>query len=206
MTGTLQAHVDVTAAADDPHPNGEPDDCNGAFTVEPTGVTYTNLDGRIDLQPDRVHIDEIRVLDNHENAAVDHRRPRRPRARVGEVRDRVKADDFKVIDNKMGNVRVNSDLRVTGELNAPRIEGNLGVTTGAVNLDPILRAGRRVGVRDEADRVSQRARPHVAAARRLRPVHSMRCGCNVHLTVPNDLVVKASRPPDARVARSVSAR
>ena len=35
--------------------------------------------------------------------------------------------DFKVIDNKMGNVRVNSDLQIAGELRAPRVEGELGV-------------------------------------------------------------------------------
>ena len=38
----------------------------------------------------------------------------------------------------MGNVRVNSDLRIAGELTAPRVEGDLGVSTGVVNLDPIL--------------------------------------------------------------------
>ena len=44
VTGTLQAKVDVTGAADDPHPNGVVTIQNGAFTVEPTGVNYTNLD------------------------------------------------------------------------------------------------------------------------------------------------------------------
>ena len=50
----------------------------------------------------------------------------------------MKADDFKVIDNKMGNVRITSDLRFTGELRAPRVDGDLGITTGQINLDPIL--------------------------------------------------------------------
>ena len=38
----------------------------------------------------------------------------------------------------MGNVRVDTDLQLTGQLNAPRVEGDLGVTTGEINLDPIL--------------------------------------------------------------------
>ncbi len=50
----------------------------------------------------------------------------------------ITADDFKVIDNKMGNLRVNSKLQIAGQLNAPRIEGELGVSTGVVNLDQIL--------------------------------------------------------------------
>src|SRR5262249_51660832 len=109
-----------------------------AFKVEPSGVTYTDLEGRIDLKPDRVHIDQIRILDNQRkpmtltgDLAVSERK-------VGGVSVAVKADDFKVIDNEMGNVRINSDMQLTGDLSAPRIEGALGVSTGRVNLDPIL--------------------------------------------------------------------
>ena len=35
-------------------------------------------------------------------------------------------------------MRVNSDLRLTGEINAPRVEGDLGISTGQIDLDPIL--------------------------------------------------------------------
>ena len=38
------------------------------MTVQPTGGVYSNIAGRIDLHADRVHIDEITVLDNHQNA------------------------------------------------------------------------------------------------------------------------------------------
>ena len=38
----------------------------------------------------------------------------------------------------MGNVRIKSDMSLTGDLNAPRVEGELGVTTGRIDLDPIL--------------------------------------------------------------------
>ena len=48
----------------DPHPSGVVIVENGAFTVAPTGVTYTDLDGRIELESDRIHIVDIEVLDN----------------------------------------------------------------------------------------------------------------------------------------------
>ena len=80
VTGTLQAKIDVTGSAGDPHPNGAVTIQNAAFTVEPTGVGYTKLRRPIDLQRDRVHIDSITVLDNHEKPLLDHRRPRDPRA------------------------------------------------------------------------------------------------------------------------------
>ena len=104
----------------------------------PTGVTYTNLQGKVDLQEDKVHIENITVLDNHQSAlsitgdlAVHERE-------VGGVELFVTANDFKVIDNKLGNVRVNSNLEIAGELRSPRIEGDFGVSTGQIDLDQIL--------------------------------------------------------------------
>jgi len=96
------------------------------------------LQGRVDLQPDKIHIDHISVLDNHQSAlsitgdlAIHERQ-------LGGVAIDVTANDFKVIDNKMGNIRVDSDLRLTGEVNAPRVEGDLGISTGQLDLDRIL--------------------------------------------------------------------
>jgi hypothetical protein len=85
-----------------------------------------------------VHIGAISVLDNRHNAlnisgdlAIRERE-------IGGVQIDLRADDFKVIDNKMGNVRIYSALLVTGELRAPRVDGDLGITTGQIDLDPIL--------------------------------------------------------------------
>jgi autotransporter translocation and assembly factor TamB len=102
---------------------------NASFRVEPTGVVYTGLDGRIDLQNDRVHIDHIRVLDNQRKPLSVTGDLAVHELEVGAFNVAVKADDFKVIDNDMGNVRV---------LRRPRVEGDLGVSTGVINLDPIL--------------------------------------------------------------------
>ena len=78
------------------------------------------------------------MLDNHQSAlsvtgdlAVHERQ-------VGGVQLYVTADDFKVIDNEMGNVRINSDLQIAGELRSPRVEGDLGVDDRRVNLDEII--------------------------------------------------------------------
>jgi hypothetical protein len=37
---------------------------NAAFEVDATGVAYSGLNGRIDLQDDRVHIAEFDVYDS----------------------------------------------------------------------------------------------------------------------------------------------
>ncbi len=191
VTGTVQAKVDVTGAVGDPRPHGAVTIQNAAFTIEPTGVTYTDLEGRIDLQPDKVHIDEIRVLDNHKSPlsitgdlAIQERE-------LGGVSIAIKADDFKVIDNKMGNVRVNSDLRIAGQLSAPRIEGDLGISTGVVNLDPIL---SQVGDSAYATKATEFETKAADNAGQTAPAASVfdQLYTFVHLTVPNDLVIKAN--------------
>jgi autotransporter translocation and assembly factor TamB len=190
VTGTVQAKVDITGAAGDPHPIGGVTIQNAAFTVEPTGVTYTDLDGKIDLQADKVHIDEIRILDNQKkpmtftgDLAVHERE-------VGSVSVAMKAHDFKVLDNKLGNIRIDSDLRLTGQLNAPRLEGSLGLTTGRVDLDQILgQVGDSAYDTKQTEYITQTTD---AKGQKAPPTAFEALQMYVHLTLPNDFVVKAN--------------
>jgi autotransporter translocation and assembly factor TamB len=141
------------------------------------------------------------VLDNHRSPlSISGDLPIQERE-YGAVAIAIKADDFKIIDNKMGNLRINSDLRVAGQLNAPRIEGNLGLTTGILNLDPIL---AQVGTSAYATKETEFAtKPSDAQGQ-----SSASSGAYdalyafVHLTVPNDLVIKANelRTPGSPIA------
>jgi autotransporter translocation and assembly factor TamB len=190
VTGTLQAKIDVSGSAADPHAEGAITIDNVRFTVVPTNVNYTNLSGRIELQPDSVHIDGITILDNHQNPlnisgdlAVHGRN-------VGGLQIYVNADDFKVIDNEMGNVRIYSNLGISGELRAPRIAGDFGVKTGQINLDPILES-----VGDPAYATQQTEfETGVASDPGQEPAPGMMgaLAMDIHLAVPNDLVVKAT--------------
>jgi autotransporter translocation and assembly factor TamB len=188
VTGTLQAKLDVAGSAADPHAEGLVTVENGTFTVVPTGVTYSNLGGRIEFQPDRVHIGAITVLDNHDNPlnisgdlAVHARE-------LGSVQIYVNADDFKIIDNKMGNVRIFSSLALSGELRAPRVEGDLGVTTGRINLDPILASVGESAYATEPTQVPAGTADETGGQPGVMGALQM----DVRLTVPDDLVVKAS--------------
>jgi translocation and assembly module TamB len=190
VTGTVQAKIDVSGTASDPRPNGAVTIQKAAFEVQPTGVSYSELDGRIDLQPDKVHIEQIRVLDNHRqpltitgDLAIQERE-------VGGVSIQIASHDFKVIDNKMGNVRVNSDLRIAGQLSAPRIEGDLGVSTGQINLDPILALMGDTAYATSETEFATKPVDASQAAPASSPFDALYAF--VHLTVPNDLVIKAN--------------
>jgi len=199
VRGTMQAKVDVTGAADDPHPSGEITVANGAFTVEPTGVSYTDLDGRIQLAPDTVHIESITIVDNHqEQLTISGDLAVHERA-LGEVNIYANAYDFKVIDNKMGNVRIDSNLRVAGGLTQPRIEGDLGINTGVINLDTVL---ANVGTSAYDTKPTEFATaPSDNRGQTPPPTAFEALRMNVHVTIPDDLVIKGSdlRLPDAPI-------
>ena len=198
VTGTVQAKLDVTGAADDPHPVGAITVQNGAFTVDATGVAYTNLDGRIDLQQDKVHIAEVKVLDNQKKPLTFSGDLAVHELSVGAFSVAIKASDFKVIDNKMGNVRVNSDLRIAGELANPRIEGDLGITTGVIDLDRLLAettdSAYATKPIEYATGPGTPGAPGTTDAKAPAPKPSPfeALAMDVHVTVPNDLVLKGN--------------
>jgi len=186
VSGTLQAKIDVTGSAYDPHPTGDVTIAKAAFTVEPTGVSYTNLEGKIELQPDKVHIEKIGLVDNHSSTLTITGDLAMQEREIGGVSIALKADDFKVLDNKMGNVRIHSDMRLTGELSAPRVEGDLGLTTGRIDLDRIM---AQVGDSAYATEQTEYQAAKADATPKASPYEALQV--DLHVTVPNDFVVKA---------------
>ncbi len=185
VTGTLQVKIDVAGSVSDPRPSGTVSVTHGAFTAVDTGVAYTNMSGKLDLLPDKVHIDNLYVLDNH-NAALSitgdlaiHE------GQIGGVQLFVTSRDFKIIDNKLGNIRIDSDLEIAGQLSAPRIDGELAVNTGQVGLDEVLSR-----LNDSPYATNQVAYANDDAKSSSSPFDPLQI--QVHLTVPNDLVVKAN--------------
>src|SRR5439155_4949528 len=57
---------------------------------------------------------------------------------VGGVNININTRDFSIVNNEYGNLRIDSDLEITGELTQPRVEGELSVSSGVINLDPVL--------------------------------------------------------------------
>jgi autotransporter translocation and assembly factor TamB len=199
VTGTLQANIDITGSAADPHPKGEVTIEKAAFTVEPTGVAYSNLKGKIELREDKVHIDNITVLDNHQSALSITGDLAIHELELAGVELFVNSNDFKVIDNKLGNVRVNANLEIAGELRSPRIIGDFGLSTGSVDLDQILAFTSDSAYATEQTEYLAKAE---AAAAPVAPSPLEALTMDVRVTVPDDLVVKASelRTPGAPVS------
>jgi uncharacterized protein involved in outer membrane biogenesis/ribosomal protein L25 (general stress protein Ctc) len=138
VTGTMQANVRVTGTGYDPHVEGAIDVRGGAFAIPDLGTNYTGLETKIDLQPDVLNIQEFKILDNRGfpmtvgGTLAVHQRA------VGAVNVRIQSENFEVIDNPLADLKLDTDLRITGELRKPRIEGFVEVENGTIHIAELV--------------------------------------------------------------------
>lgn len=138
VTGVLRANLRVTGSGDDPHVNGAIDIRGGAFALPDLGTRYTGLDTRIDLTPERATITEFRILDDRGFPMTVGGTLATHAGAAGEVNVRISSRAFEVIDNELADLKLNTNLQVTGELLKPRIVGSVEVENGTVFVQRIL--------------------------------------------------------------------
>jgi len=138
VTGTLEVDVHVTGSGQDPHPQGFIDIKDGAFGVPAAGETFTGLTTRIELQRDVVKIPAFQLLDRHHETlrvagelAVHERQ-------VGAVNVTIDSDNFEVINNELGDVQLQTALKLTGELRRPQLAGDVRLDAARVEVDKVL--------------------------------------------------------------------
>jgi autotransporter translocation and assembly factor TamB len=138
VTGTMQADVHVSGSGRDPHLTGYIDIKDGAFGVPLGGVSYRGLNTRIDLTPDRVRLTKFTLLDEHDGTLTVSGDLGIHERQVDAVNVTLQSSDFELIDNQLGDVGVRADLRIRGELRRPRIDGEIRVEDGRLEVDQIL--------------------------------------------------------------------
>lgn len=138
VTGTVQADVTVTGSGRDPHLVGYVAINNAAFAVPQAGTRFSGLTTRIELQPDRIHVPRLQILDTHGSPMTIEGDLAVHAAQAGAVNVSVQSHDFKVIDNELGKIAVDTDLRLTGDARSPRIEGDVRLPADRLQLDQVL--------------------------------------------------------------------
>jgi TamB, inner membrane protein subunit of TAM complex len=138
VTGTLQADVRLTGSGQDPHLEGTIDIKNGAFGVPLGGVSYTGLHTRIDLKPDLITIQKFQLTDEHGEPLTISGQLAVHARQVGAVDIILQSDNFEVIDNSLGDVGLDTELKITGELRRPRVEGQVRIEAGRIEVDQVL--------------------------------------------------------------------
>jgi translocation and assembly module TamB len=138
VSGGLAADIRVMGSGYDPHLNGFAEIRDGAFAVPRAGTSYFGLDTRIDLEEDVVRIRRFEILDeNGEALGVSGQLAVHSR-QLGTVDITLDSENFEIIDNELGDIGIGSALKVTGELARPKLEGDVRIAAGRLEVDRIL--------------------------------------------------------------------
>jgi uncharacterized protein involved in outer membrane biogenesis len=138
VSGTIEADVHLTGSGQDPHAQGFVDVKNGAFEVPAAGGKFTGLTTRIELQPEVVRLQEFQLLDHHgEKLRVAGELAVHAR-QAGAVNISIDSDNFELLDNELGDVQVQSALKITGEVRRPRVVGDLRLDAARIEVDRVL--------------------------------------------------------------------
>ena len=229
VTGTLQGNVHVTGSGEDPHVQGFIDIKGGGFGVPAGGVSYTGLDTRIELTSDLVRIPQLKVADNDGHTLTIAGELSVHAREVGAVNINVDSTNFEVINNELGDVGVDSKLKVTGEMRRPRVEGDIRLASARLEVDKILalfydpysvQALPDVGVSErsaEASGSAQEATKAALAESKTRPTEQaaeaeapptngfVPVELDISLKIPDNLVVRGNLSGRAAEARRRSA-
>ncbi len=198
-TGTLQANIRVQGTGFDPQANGFVEIRGGAFAVPDMGTSYTGLDTRIDLKPDTIEIQQFKILDSRGfpmtiggSLGVHERR-------VGEVNVNVKSENFEVIDNRLADVKLDTDLRITGTPSAPHVEGIVEIENGTIQVGEVIERTASNPYATEATQISPRAPEGPVAAT---PTIFNGLDLNLSLSIPSNLVLRGSdlKPANAPIS------
>jgi translocation and assembly module TamB len=138
VTGTLQADVHVGGSGQDPHLRGYIDIKNGGFSVPASGGTFSGLTTRIDLEPERMHIQQFQMLDHHGEKLTIAGELAVHERQVGGVNISVSSDNFELLDNELGDVQVQAALKITGEIRRPRVVGDVRLDAARIEIDRVM--------------------------------------------------------------------
>jgi autotransporter translocation and assembly factor TamB len=138
VTGTIEADVHVGGSGEDPHVTGYVALDGGGFSVPDAGTAFRGLTTRIELEPERITIPQFRILDQHDDTLTIGGQLAMHQRQVGAVNVAIDSDNFKLMDNELGDVHVETHLKVTGDLRRPRLEGEVRMDQARVELDRIL--------------------------------------------------------------------
>jgi autotransporter translocation and assembly factor TamB len=138
VTGTLEADVHVTGSGQDPHAEGFVDIKNGAFGIPAAGETFTGLTTRVELKPEAVEVREFQLLDRHgERLRVAGELAVHAR-QLGDVNVAIESDNFEVLNNELGDVRMQVvEIGKTAE-GRPQLVGDVHLDAARIEVDQLL--------------------------------------------------------------------
>ena len=111
---------------------------DAAFLVSSTGARYKNGRASLEIATDRVNVSSFH-LEDRGGRPLDITGSLGTRALgVGDIHIDLSARHFEILHNETGTVDVSTNLTLRGDLDAPRIAGDLTILSGELKADEIF--------------------------------------------------------------------
>jgi hypothetical protein len=202
--GTGRFDVRVTGTLKAPIVDGTVDVAGGTFAVQDAGVQYRNLNTQLEIQ--RNHLDVASLVMEDDDKHVLRATGGIDLVNNGGARSfniAFTTDDFHVMNNDLGLVQVDTDVRAEGDLSAPRIRGTVRIDQGRIEVDRVLETTTKdvysTKPQEALDSAPVELAEQTAAASQ--PSGSLfdRVDVDIKLSMPDNLVLRGR---DLRVASS----
>jgi hypothetical protein len=196
MSGQMQADVHVGGTIEAPRLNGLVEATNAAFTVKDTSVKYSNALARLNFEGDRLFVERFQVSDDDGDELVAIGDLGIARRSLSAMNVQVSAHQFKVLDNALGHVELNSDLRISGDASKPQITGEVSSENARLEVDRLLEELRRNPYSLEATNATITETPGtveveaVPTAPAASPSLFSAATVNVRVLLPDDVVLR----------------
>ena len=138
LSGRMAADVHVIGTSRDPHFQGQVNLADAAFTVAASGARYTKASGQFTLARDRITVDTLHIEDDDKHPLDLHGSLATHELTVGDLEIDLKSNKFTILSNELGQIQLDSDLRLRGKFESPIVEGDLTVSSGTLDVDTIL--------------------------------------------------------------------
>src|SRR5262249_44073014 len=138
VTGQLLIDLHVVGTSHDPHFTGAVGIDRAGFDVVPSGVKYKNGRIGLTLTADRISIDAFHLEDNGGRALELRGSLGTHELSVGDLEIEISARRFEVMRDEFGRLDIDASLRVRGRFEAPRVTGQVTITSGELELRAIL--------------------------------------------------------------------
>jgi autotransporter translocation and assembly factor TamB len=139
IAGQMIADVRVVGAADRPRVTGTVALADAAFRIPSAGIAFSRVTADIGLQPDLVTVRKFVASDKHGHPLKITGQLAVAERQVGAFNVNVEGDRVSLVDNAIGSIELSMLLQLSGDVDHPKLTGNVEVANGRVEIDRLLR-------------------------------------------------------------------
>ena len=138
VSGEITIDVKAIGTSRDPHLDGQFTIANAGFLVVPTGSKYKNTRGQFALASERISVESLHIEDSDGHPLDVRGSLGTHELRVGDLQVDGTAHHFEVMHGEFGTIDVDAAIKLQGRFEAPRIAGDITISSGTLRVDEIL--------------------------------------------------------------------